>query len=1049
MYTVYADGAILYQSDIGDAEYFLGSPEAKFDIGKVSSFNFTIFPTHPEYENIIGMKTRIKVTEDGSKIRFIGRVLDVTAGMYKEKQCVCEDALAFLNDSWIGKMEKTKMTPIAFFRKCIEAHNSSVGADKKLILGNVTLDKGNEEADFEISNYSCVMNIIDQQLIDIYGGYLQIRYDDSDDSKIYVDYIQRFSDTIGQTIEFAKNLIDLENNLEGSDVFSALVATGKDGVTIGEAVGTQDHDLGNGVIIHTVTGDPVITIPAAVAKYGYVTRVEQFGNKETAAEVFSEAKAYLLNNYHSMPNTLNIKAIDMHLLNGSIDEIWAGKKVRIVSNPHGIDEVLLCQAVQIDIQNPENTSYEFGDPTQQTSYGSSSNGSTSASSKSATGGSRSLSGATGGIGSHCLWDGEDIDISKHEIILRAEENMLLEAKTMELKAKDLLIDTSMAQVWTNAFLVMGGELTEKEGGLKYPKGADTPIADAKGNPIYIAPNGKMIQYGEDGLPKMTEDGKFLDSDGNPVDPADCTVNQDYSQYQLLKQANRLNNHLLAPDGHAIKMNDDGTYVTQNGKYVDTEGHLWDPDECSASPITIAALNSDVVVLGGALTDYQVETAEALADHQRTMTAINSDVILLRSDLTADELEIAKNGTSITKLGSDVTLIRADLTADEATLASHGTSITKLGSDVILLRSDLTADEATLAEHGTKITKIGSDVTVIGGDLSEAEAELVRQGNSITSINSKITNINSDIVNIKGTLTADWVSARIAEINHVSVKSLGCSGSMDVRGTLTANSLGYGSMSGFTNVANFLMNVSKSESNGTVTLTFSRGPGSSATAPTVSFKTAGSVTVSGSWSSGTFTAKASNGVSSWTETLIKGSETWNGTTCSFPVNSYLNGMSYTARSTGKTFSVLCSGKLEEKSISSNGTYTPSNGKIGFSKVTVSVNTATENRTFSSNGTYYPTSGKIGMYKVVVSVNTSTEEKSISSNGTFYPSSGKIGFSKVTVSGVRTTPVYNCVKGATRTGYYGYAYKDDKSTKIYSYKRYWYYTSADNSTETLYK
>lgn len=87
--------------------------------------------------------------------------------------------------------------------------------------------------------------------------------------------------------------------------------------------------------------------------------------------------------------------------------------------------------------------------------------------------------------------------------------------------------------------------------------------------------------------------------------------------------------------------------------------------------------------------------------------------------------------------------------------------------------------------------------------------------------------------------------------------------------------------------------------------------------------------------------------------------------------------------------------EERTFTSNGTYTPSSGKVGMSKVVVNVNQATETKSITSNGTYTPSSGKIGFSSVTVNVNQSTETKSITSNGTYTPSSGKIGFSSVTV------------------------------------------------------
>lgn len=61
------------------------------------------------------------------------------------------------------------------------------------------------------------------------------------------------------------------------------------------------------------------------------------------------------------------------------------------------------------------------------------------------------------------------------------------------------------------------------------------------------------------------------------------------------------------------------------------------------------------------------------------------------------------------------------------------------------------------------------------------------------------------------------------------------------------------------------------------------------------------------------------------------------------------------------------KLITKSITANGTYkAEDNGAKGFSQVTVNVNQSTETKSISSNGTYTPSSGKIGFSQVSVAV-----------------------------------------------------------------------------------
>jgi len=98
--------------------------------------------------------------------------------------------------------------------------------------------------------------------------------------------------------------------------------------------------------------------------------------------------------------------------------------------------------------------------------------------------------------------------------------------------------------------------------------------------------------------------------------------------------------------------------------------------------------------------------------------------------------------------------------------------------------------------------------------------------------------------------------------------------------------------------------------------------------------------------------------------------------------------------------------ETKSITSNGTYTPTSPNIGFSSVTVNVpqeNLNIENSkmvNISSNGlkNVLPSSGfdALGKVQVNVAVPNETETKTITSNGIYTPTSPNIGFSSVTVN-----------------------------------------------------
>ena len=88
-------------------------------------------------------------------------------------------------------------------------------------------------------------------------------------------------------------------------------------------------------------------------------------------------------------------------------------------------------------------------------------------------------------------------------------------------------------------------------------------------------------------------------------------------------------------------------------------------------------------------------------------------------------------------------------------------------------------------------------------------------------------------------------------------------------------------------------------------------------------------------------------------------------------------------------------LETKTVTSNGTYTPSSGYDGFSEFTVNVPSPTYGTLeVGQNGTFFPV-GVDAFNRVDVDVVPNLEVKSITENGTYTPSEGYDGFQRVVV------------------------------------------------------
>lgn len=175
VFTIYADHELLYSSEIPNHMYSIVSPRCSLAIGEEGSAEFDILPTHPLYNRIYRMKTRIQFYQDDECI-FSGRVTEVTTAMDLTKSVSCEGDLNLLLDSVQAPLNASK-TITAFLTDVIAAHNTQVDSWKTFRLGDVTVQEAVDQLSipFEISGYTDTKSVLTDCLVNVYGGYLQTR----------------------------------------------------------------------------------------------------------------------------------------------------------------------------------------------------------------------------------------------------------------------------------------------------------------------------------------------------------------------------------------------------------------------------------------------------------------------------------------------------------------------------------------------------------------------------------------------------------------------------------------------------------------------------------------------------------------------------------------------------------------------------------------------------------------------------------------------------------------------------------------------------------
>lgn len=350
-YRLYANDELIFASDWADPEYQLISPIIKMEANKAGSVEFTMLPRHPFYDTLSIMKTRIDVYRDEELI-FSSRVLSNDTDTYKQRKVYCEGALAYLVDSIFGPSKGTR-TAEEHFRLLIDSHNAQVEDTKKFTVGSIEIDEKAESHIFGEDNYRETFSAIQSDLIDSLGGYLRIRYENG---VRYIDYLKSYNTTSSQTIEFGQNLIDLMNKQTGEDLFTVLLPIGKDKLTI-EAAGDSQKYTHNGKYLENAE---------AIASYGRILKTEDFGDITDAGTLMEKAEKYMTDNYKGIPPELSIKAIDLHQFYPTVRPFNLGDSITVKSPIHGVERVLICTAIEINIKDPSKTQYTLTDPNQIT-----------------------------------------------------------------------------------------------------------------------------------------------------------------------------------------------------------------------------------------------------------------------------------------------------------------------------------------------------------------------------------------------------------------------------------------------------------------------------------------------------------------------------------------------------------------------------------------------------------------------------------------------------------------------------------------------------------
>lgn len=349
MYKVYCDSYLIYDPEIPN--YAVAEAKLELELNKTGSFNFTIYPDHPNFDKLKKLKSIITVYQ-GDKLIFRGRILNDEQGFYNEKQVSCEGELAFLLDSiqrpydfFSGDNHTTIAELFTFF---IERHNSQVILDDfRFEVGNITVTDPNNYIVRADSTYMNTWDSINKKLIEINGGYLWVRHEADGN---YIDYLSDFDTVSNQTIEFGKNLLNLEQITKGEDIATAIIPLGA----------KLDENSTERVTIDSVNeGFDYVFDTLAVQKYGWIFRTVTFDDVTEPSNLLTKANKYLAEKINLIVS-IELTAFDLSALDSDVNSFHIGTYIRVSSSPHSLNSTFLVRKLSLDLLNPQSDKLTIG-----------------------------------------------------------------------------------------------------------------------------------------------------------------------------------------------------------------------------------------------------------------------------------------------------------------------------------------------------------------------------------------------------------------------------------------------------------------------------------------------------------------------------------------------------------------------------------------------------------------------------------------------------------------------------------------------------------------
>lgn len=204
-------------------------------------------------------------------------------------------------------------------------------------------------------NYGKTWDILQNELVDVYGGYLVTRHETIpypwfpglNKRARYLDYVQDATERNVHGITFGTNLLDLNSYAKAEDIVTRVIAIGK---------------KKSGWFLWGTTNTLTATANDETAQklYGLITRYLVLDGTSNTQQSLQDEADMELGKHLRLADGITVKAVDLKDAGVDVDRIAFGKLTHIISAPHGIDVWINCNKLVEPLDKPAKKEFTFG-----------------------------------------------------------------------------------------------------------------------------------------------------------------------------------------------------------------------------------------------------------------------------------------------------------------------------------------------------------------------------------------------------------------------------------------------------------------------------------------------------------------------------------------------------------------------------------------------------------------------------------------------------------------------------------------------------------------